>query len=209
MNIRKVILLCLVGLLVLTAAHAKIIFSSERNGVKGVYVMDDDGSNQTVLIENEWGPFPNAWSPDGKQILCDSQLGTFLINPDGTNFQRIKNSNGIRIGRFSPDGENIVSSESIRVNDVFIGSISVLNIKTGKRKKIFESEQVMANLCDWSPDGKHIIFSGGAIGGGSNTIWIMGSGGQNPRRSYLCPVCRRTISLFTETGRVGRLIVNG
>ena len=39
-----------------------------------------------------------------------------------------------------------------------------------------------ANHCDWSPDSKHIIFSKPvAVGGGGNTIWIMGSGGQNPR----------------------------
>ena len=186
MNIRKVSLLCLVGLLVSTAAHARIIFSSERNGVEGVYVMDDDGSNQTVLIENEWKPFPTAWSPDGKQILCDSQIGRFLMNPDGTNVQGIKNVG--RFGRFSPDGEHIVSSKSFRVNDVLKVGIYVLNIKTGKTKEIFQSEQILANLCDWSPDGKHIIFSEGiAIGGGSNTIWIMGSGGQNPRRLIPTP----------------------
>ena len=183
MNTRKVSLLCLVLLLLSTAAHAKIVFSSERNGVKGVYVMDDDGSNQTVLIENEWRPFPTAWSPDGKQILFNSLIGTFLMSPEGTNVQKVK-GDGYRInnGRFSPDGKYIVSSHSVRENGVWIASIYVLNVKTGKTKEIFRSQVVMANICDWSPDGKYIIFSEGiTIGGGSNTIWIMGSGGQNPR----------------------------
>ena len=188
MNTRKVTLLCLVGLLVSTAAHAKILFGSERNGVQGVYVMDDDGNNQTVLIENEWRPFPHAWSPNGKKILFDSFIGNFLMNPDGTNVQRLKNSGAIDIGRFSPDGKNIVGSQSFRENDVLKVGIYVYNIQTGKTKEIFRSQQVLANLCDWSPDGKHIIFSEGiTIGGGSNTIWIMGSGGQNPRRLIPTP----------------------
>ena len=188
MYLRKVSLLCFVLLLVLTTAHAKIIFSSERNGVKGVYVMDDDGSNQTVLIENEWRPFPTAWSPDGKQILFNSLIGKFLMNPDGTNVQRLKNSGAIHIGRFSPDGKYIVSSKDFRENDVLKVGIFVLNIKTGVTKEIFRSQQIRASLCDWSPDGKHIIFSEGiTIGGGSSTIWIIGAGGQNPRRLIPTP----------------------
>ena len=175
-------LLCLVGLLTSTAAHAKITFSSERNGIKGVYVMDDDGGNQTVLIENEWRPFPTAWSPDGKKILFNSFIGKFLMNPDGTNIQRLKNSGAIHIGRFSPDGKYLVGSQDFRENGVLKIGIYVLNIQTGKTREIFRSERIRANFCDWSPDGKHIVFSEGiTIGGGSTTLWIMGSSGQNPR----------------------------
>ena len=70
MNTRKVILLCWVGLLLSTAAHARIVFSSERDGGDGIYVMDDDGSNQTLIKQADGPvPFPYCWSPDGKQIL--------------------------------------------------------------------------------------------------------------------------------------------
>ena len=56
MNGQKVSLLCLLMLLLFdVVADAKVVFSSRRDGVKGVYVMDDDGSNQTLLIEEGTG----------------------------------------------------------------------------------------------------------------------------------------------------------
>ena len=118
MNTRKVILLCWVGLLLSTAAHARIVFSSTRDGVKGIYVMDDDGSNQTLIRQaNEWNPkipFPYCWSPDGTQILIQT-YGLSLMNADGTNVRKlIRNDFGGSIGRgsFSPDGKFIVFDKS-------------------------------------------------------------------------------------------------
>ena len=46
----------------------KITFISDRDGNNEIYAMDEDGSNQTNLTNNEtWDDFPN-WSPDGKKI---------------------------------------------------------------------------------------------------------------------------------------------
>ena len=70
MCLHKVSFLCLLLLIFSTVAHARIVFSSTRNGVVGVYVMNGDGSNQMLLTEDEeLKPYPNCWSPDGKQIL--------------------------------------------------------------------------------------------------------------------------------------------
>ena len=68
MNGHKVVgLLCLFLLLLSSGASAKIVFSSIRDGVYGIYVMDDDGSNQTLLTEDEkLKPYPDRWSPDGQ-----------------------------------------------------------------------------------------------------------------------------------------------
>lgn len=47
-------LFCLLFLLLFSSgASAKIVFGSTRNGIDGIYVMDDDGSNQTLLTESE------------------------------------------------------------------------------------------------------------------------------------------------------------
>ena len=61
---------------------------STRGGVEGIYVMDDDGSNETLLTEAETlRPYPNSWSPDGKFILYKSRFDwnsryvIFLMNP--------------------------------------------------------------------------------------------------------------------------------
>ncbi len=186
MHLVKVGALCLLFMFLLTGASARIVFSSIRDGVQGVYVMDDDGSNQTLLTESEeLEPYPNSWSPDGKHILFKSRVKwngrsvLFLMNPDGTNIQQLTPDDDRYIGKcsFSPDGNSIVFDTYVRIGNHDKGRITVLNIETGKMKKIAEID---ASFCDWSPDGKHIIFSKPlAVGGGGNTIWIMSADGHN------------------------------
>ncbi len=205
MYLRKVVLLCLLLLLLSTGASAKIVFSSNRDGVEGVYVMDDDGSNQTLLTESETlRPFPNCWHPNGKQIAFKrstkffSGFVVFLMNADGTNIRQLTENDGSSIGRvsFSPDGTSIVFNRHVRRNNQLKYGIYVLDIETGKMEEI--AAQLMASNCDWSPDGKHIIFSEWIAGaGGVNTIWIMGADGQNPRR--LIPTPARGQFFITRT----------
>ena len=191
MHLHKIVLLCLPLLLFSTAADAKIVFGSQREGIDGIYVMDDDGSNQTLLTEDEdLKPFPDCWSPDGKQIVFTRlprinarHLHIFLMNPDGTNIRQVFAGNHADdyIGKisFSPDGKNLVFDRIVRIDNKQKSNITVLNIETGKMKAIAD---ISATFCDWSPDGKHIIFSRPlAVGGGGNTIWIMSADGHNPR----------------------------
>ena len=185
MNGYKVVLLCLILLLLSTAAHAKIVFSSVRNGVRGIYVMDDDGSNQTLLWEHANAlPSPRCWSPDGKQILFWTRHSPLnLMNADGTNIRQLiingERDESIVSGSFSPDSKSIVFDRSFRKNNELKYGIYVLNIKTLKTKEISDFWGIQH---DWSPDGRHIICAeprGGA--GFHNTIWIVGADGHNLR----------------------------
>lgn len=193
----KVVLLTLLLLLLTTAAHAKIVFSSERNGVWGIYVMDDDGSNQTPLIEGGGDPFPESWSPDGKQILFSRGVSVlYLMNPDGTNIRQIREGDRWDyVGKcsFSPDGKFIVYNRLEEIDNNQKPSVEVLNIETGKTEVISD---LSVTHCDWSPDGRHIIFArpvavgiAGDVGG--NTIWIMGADGHNPRPLIPSPGLQR------------------
>ncbi len=181
MNARKVILLCLLGLLVSTVAHTKITFSSRRDGIEGVYVMDDDGGNQTPIRTGDHQvPYPNCWSPDGKQILFKGKFyHLYLMNADGTNVRKlIDNEGSIHGSSFSPDGKFIVFSRSNEnLNDWKIRTV-VLNIETEEMEEISDFWGVQP---DWSPDGKHIICSEPSTHGVHNTIWIMDADGDNLR----------------------------
>lgn len=198
MHLQKVGFLYFLLLLLSTAAHAKIIFSSQHDGLYGIYVMDDDGSNQTLLTESEkLRPRSCTWSPDGKHILFKKSIRDtvlekgiwrgisgsvlFLMNADGTNIRQLTENNGSSIGRtsFSPNGTSIIFDRIVQIDNNDIGFITVLDIETGEMKDIADID---ATFCDWSPDGKHIIFSKPiAVGGGGNTVWIMGADGHNPR----------------------------
>ncbi len=185
---QKVFLLCLLSLLFLsTAAHAKIIFSSGRDGMDGIYIMDDDGSNQTLLMEDKGlGTYPQCWSPDGKQILFkrrhrpNRNFGLFLMNADGTNIRQLtaNDESYINGGSFSPDGKSIVFNKAIQIDEKWKDCIYVLNIETGKLKEIANIPGIQ---CEWSPDGKNIVFAW-PQNSPSHTIWIMDSDGHNPRR---------------------------
>ena len=86
---------CLI-LMLSTVASAKIVFDSKRDGVQGIYVMDDDGSNLTLLTDTLSPTFPR-WSPDGKQIVFERQVHPhdtqrshlFMMNADGTNLHQL------------------------------------------------------------------------------------------------------------------------
>ncbi|RKU06212.1 hypothetical protein C6501_19040 [Candidatus Poribacteria bacterium] len=193
MNGCKIVFFCLLFLLIGTAAHAKIVFSSERDGevgkpsggVRGIYVMDDDGSNLTLLTESkELKPYPKCWSPDGQQILFgQDRLPLNLMNADGTHIQqlhpRTDANTTILGGSFSPDGKSIVFSRDFVKNGKVKNTITVMDLATRAMKIIAEEDAVN---CRWSPNGKQIVFDKpSTVGGGGNTIWIMGADGQNPR----------------------------
>ncbi len=190
MKAHKVFLLCLLLLLLSTAAHAKIVFSSKREGVQGIYVMNDDGSNQTGLTESEeLDPYPHRWSPDGKHILFERSVRIngrgvlFLMDPDGTNIRQLTENDGstLNIASFSPDGQSIVFELERPIHDkdrVQKNGTYVLNIKTGTMKKISDFWGIQH---DWSPDGKHIICAVPTTHGVHTTIWIMDADGRNHR----------------------------
>ena len=183
MKRHKVVMLCLLLLgLATVVTHAKIVFYSVRDGIYGVYVMDDDGSNQTLLTD-EFRPRHPSWSPDGRQIVFKRRGSVlYLMHPDGTNMRRITEYDRniyINIPSFSPDGKFLVFNRmTFNLNDGQKSRTVVLNIETGKMKEISDFWGIQH---DWSPDGKHIICAEPFTDGVNNTIWIMEADGHNLR----------------------------
>ena len=184
---QKVSLLCLLLLLFGIVADAKIVFGSYRDGVQGIYVIDDDGSNETLLLTGDrWTTYPNCWSPNGQWILFKKRWSgdLALMRPDGTNIRELGGlpDEVSSIGRcsFSPDSRSIVFNMRVKIDGKEKKSVNVLNIETGQLKKIADVHTV---LCDWSPDGESIVYSEpGVVGDVGGTLWVMGSDGHRPRK---------------------------
>ena len=187
--------LYLVLLTVTTMVSAKIVFTSSRDSGDGIYVMDDDGSNVTLLTD-KLKPSAPRWSPDGKQIvferwvnLADSQRKhLFIMNADGTNIRQLTPPiSGIDgHASFSPDGNSILFSRIQPQIGKDNNSIQVMNLESGAVKEIAE---IGVNRPDWSPDGQHIIFNpiSSFVAGGGN-IWIMEADGDKQRELLTPPL---------------------
>ena len=69
--------------------ECRIVFTSDRNRDWEIFVMDDDGDNQTQLTHNDaYDLFP-GWSPDGARIAFtsrrDGDREIFVMDADGDN----------------------------------------------------------------------------------------------------------------------------
>lgn len=184
---------CLILLLFSTVASAKIIF--ERTGTdpfsgnSSIYVMDDDGSNVMLLTDTQGRP-AQRWSPNGKQIVFVQRVTPkvyerhiFLMNADGTHIRQLTEPTAGQDDyhpAFSPDGTSIVFCRRQRINNEEIHrSICLMDLETGRIKQL---AAIGANDPGFTPDGKHITFSGIAkLGQSGANIWIMAADGGNVR----------------------------
>jgi Tol biopolymer transport system component len=201
--------LCLMLFFFSNVVSAKIVFKSIRGDVKGIFVMNDDGSNVRLLTD-KLKPGPANWSPDGKQIVFERWINPvdskshhiFLMNANGTNIRQLTepHEGSDKHPSFSPDGKFILFTRFEITNnsrpvlsktpwEIGQHSICVMDIEIGKIKKIAD---IGANNPVWSPDGKQIVFSNRAVLGksGSN-IWIMDANGHNPRELISPPPNRQ------------------
>ncbi|RKU13887.1 hypothetical protein C6502_01705 [Candidatus Poribacteria bacterium] len=138
--------------------HAKIVFTSFRDGNWEIYKMDSDGGNQTRLTHNKVADTAPVWSPNGRQIVFERDEGKgeiYLMDADGSNQRNLTNHpamdtaphwhpNGTRIIFFSGRG----ASSRIYVMDTAGGNVEEI------------PGLLRASGPKWSPDGKWIAFEG-------------------------------------------------
>ena len=187
---------CLVLLLFSTVANAKIVFRSRGNETSGIYVMNDNGTNLTLLtgkLEHSYPHHP-LWSLDGTQIIfrmrvsrsADREWRIFVMNADGTNVRPIyKHHTGTEDEpSVSPDGKRVLFTTSTFKKTC----TNILDLESGE---IIELSDIVAISSDWSPDSRHIVFASRSLaftGGAGGDIWIMDANGENVRKLLPTPV---------------------
>ena len=175
------IVLCALLLCIPPLAPAKIVFKSKRDG-RGIYVMDDDGSNVQKLTfplphESDGSP---AWSYDGSRIVFHrnvsargQQIELFVMDKDGSNVEQLTYDEVLSgWGTWAPDGNRIAFSSNksgegweIYVMDYLTGAVTQLTHNPGNRE--------WAGGPSWSPDGKHIAYRQATAPHGLTTIYVM------------------------------------
>ena len=128
----------------------------------GIYIMNLEGNNKTLLTNTEvTGVYPRI-TPDGSQIVYCSRLSggrndIFIVNIDGSNVQNLTNyfNNGSSQNHdISPDGLRIVFQSQF---PNFHNEISIMDIDGGNRVSL-TNNSVDDNHPLFSPNGSQILF---------------------------------------------------
>lgn len=159
---------------------SKVVFFSYKDEIKGINVMNSDGTNIINVFRAHFIEWP-SFSPDGSKIMfvayTDDPLNyneeIFTINLDGSNRLRITYNDFHEIRpRYSPDGSKIAFHGRTGLYEsgqiYILEGDSLTNISNSETGDYFPS---------WSPDGLKIVFS--RADNENSGLYIMDNDGGN------------------------------
>lgn len=136
----------------------QIVYMSERDGNRDLFIMDLEGTDTTQLTDEAAYDYEPSWSPDGEEIVFVSRRGgdsdIYVMDADGSNVRRLTESPKLDWRPvWSPDGEWIVF-ESWRTGN---GDIYLMRPDGSDLQQLTTSGAEDGNPT-FSPDGRYIVF---------------------------------------------------
>jgi TolB protein len=163
----------------------KVAFvTAERGQVGQTYrlvVADQDGENETVIMQSTDPIMSPAWSPDSRRLAYVSFEG----NRSSVWVQTLRTGNRIQVSNkpgingapaFSPDGRKLVLTLGGIDGNL---DINVLDLSTRQTKRL-TTHRAIDTEGSWSPDGRYIYFTSDRSGGPQ--IYRVRASGGTPER---------------------------
>ena len=162
----------------------KLIASCGSNREKraGMFLITAETGDEKLLVET---PAANpTWAPDSKTIAYVYKTDVYVVNVEDGKPRRItspaeqdehKRSQAFMRPVFAPDGRSVAYIvDHNRPGDERILATTIDGKET---REIFhlKNEKLSINIFDWSPDGRHIVFTPG-----NKEIWCAPTDGGEP-----------------------------
>ena len=153
----------------------EIIFSSNRDPVPDhegpppeIYLMADNGSDQTRVTRNTTSDTCPALSPDGQEIITSSFHYDYetsridVVNRDGSAQRMLVDTPAYDLCPvWSPDGTRIAFSsytENLTTNSTSV-QIWIMNSDGGNLTMLLDENAALISRVSWSPDSRWLAFS--------------------------------------------------
>ena len=145
-----------------TTLTRPIIFSSDRDGNREIYVMLSDGTVQTRLTSNPAHDTDAVLSADGTKIAFssdrDGDAEIYVMSVDGGNVTRLTASTGPDWApQWSPDGTKLTFLSERDGNR----QVYVMGTDGAAPTKL--TSMGAYQLGNWSPDGLQVVFSSSGL----------------------------------------------
>jgi len=138
----------------------EIAFSSARDGIAHVYVMNADGTGTRRLTNTSQGDEHPSWSTDGKRIIFSREGALFAAPADGGKARRVGHGLGsAQDPAYSPDGKLIAydyRKPGFQNREIYVMNADGTGIRAVTRLG------GSSGLPAWSPEGKTLAFQSNA-----------------------------------------------
>lgn len=154
----KLLFIFLFSLFFVTTADTKIVFSSDRDGNRKIYTMNDDGGDLRRVTDNPLRDDRPLWSLDGRKIFfsrlnpqakVEQVRDLMQMNADGSNIQiLLKSDEEFSLAYpafFTRNGRELAYDFSLR------------DMESGATRPLRGVEDITG--ADLSPDGHFIAFA--------------------------------------------------
>ena len=139
-----------------------LVFASDRGDANSLHLWMRPlaGGPPRQLTAGSHDDHEPAFSPDGRSIAYRSEAnegGIYLVSAEGGPPRLL--AQGGRRPRFSPDGKRIVYPQFYLSGSSSRNGLFLIDVAGGQARPI-HSDFYSAKDAAWSPDGKHLVFSG-------------------------------------------------
>ncbi len=159
---------------------SKIVYVSERDGNKEIYMMDYDGQRERRITVNDYIDLLPVWSGDNERIVYTSyrkgtpDLYAFNIFTGKT---ELISSGGSNWGADWSQKGDLLAYTSTKVGGV--AQLFIREMQSGRERQL-TFNRIIDTSPSFSPSGKQIVFTSERMG--TPQIYIMDVDGTNVRR---------------------------